>query len=358
MERRASKRGSALLLGSIMAIATVLVADGQKKLPDKPPDNQDIDVIKVDTTLVTVPVTIKQHGKVVADLKPENIHIYEDGVEQTIVYFDSPDRNIEGENYPRSGVGGQKPLTVALMLDTSDSTEFRLKPIQDAAAAFADLLQPDDRMLLMSFDKNVRVISNATNDRAALRSGIDQLRTGGGTSLYEAMDSVMTWFNHIGGRKAVVVLTDGVDTASPKATYESTLSSVAKSDVVIYPIQYDTYSDFADNPSRQSVAVGGITTMSHATKNGEAASEAYKRARTYLSELARLSGGTLRFSDSVKNLSKSFAQIAAQLREQYTLGYYPTNKTANGVPRKIKITVDRPEVNVATRKSYIYAQRN
>jgi hypothetical protein len=66
----------------------------------------------------------------------------------------------------------------------------------------------------------------------------------------------------------------------------------------------------------------------------------------------------LRFSDSVKNLSKSFAQIAAQLREQYTLGYYPTNKTANGVPRKIKITVDRPEVNVATRKSYIYAPRN
>ena len=357
MERRASRRGPALLLGSMMALATVLVADGQKKLPDKPPEDQDIDVIKVETTFVTVPVTIKQHGKVVADLKPENIHIYEDGVEQKIVYFDGPDRNIEGGNYPRSSES-QKPLTVALMLDTSDSTELRLKPIQDAAAAFADLLKPDDRMLLMSFDKNVRVVSNATNDRAALRSGIDQLRTGGGTSLYEAMDSVMTWFNHIGGRKAVVVLTDGVDTASPKATYESTLSSVAKSDVVIYPIQYDTYSDFADNPSRQSVAVGGITTMAHATKNGEAASEAYKRARIYLSELARLSGGTLRFSDSVKNLSKSFAQIAAQLREQYTLGYYPTNRTANSVPRKIKITVDRPNVNVATRKSYIYAPRN
>ena len=342
-----------------MALATASVADGQKKPSDKPPpDDQDIDVVKVETTFVTVPVTIKQHGKVVADLRPEHIHLYEDGVEQKIIYFDPPDSSTRSSSPTGKVENAEKPLTVALLIDVSDSTEFRLKQIEDSAVAFADLLRPDDRMLVMSFDKNVRVVSDATNDRTALRSGIDRLRTGGGTSLYEAMDSVMTWFNHISGRKTVVLLTDGVDTASPKATYESTLSSVAKSDVVIYPIQYDTYSDFADNPSRQSVAVGGITTMAHATKNGEAASEAYKRARTYLSELARLSGGTLRFSDSVKNLSKSFAQIAAQLREQYTLGYYPANKTANGVPRKIKITVDRPDVNVATRKSYIYVPHN
>ena len=348
------KRAVAPFVAAFLSLASASLAVSQT--PQKPPD-EEIDVVKVETSFVTVPISIKTHGKIVTDVRREEIHIFEDGVEQRIVYFDPPDSFSESSTGPAVSLPDQKPLTVAVLIDVSDSTEFKLKRIQEAAAAFSSLLRTDDKMLLMSFDKNVRVLTDATSDRTALLAGINQLRTGGGTSIYEAIDSAMTWFSHMSGRKAIVVLTDGVDTASPRATYESTLSLTARSDVVIYPIQYDTYSDFADSTSRQGTAVAGITTMGHATKNGESASEAYKRARMYLSELARLSGGTLRYSDTLKNLTKSFAQVAAQLREQYTLGYYPTNKTASGASRKIKVTVDRPGLNVSNRKTYIYAPR-
>ena len=346
----------AFAVGALVVLSCAVPTSSQTKPVEKPPSDQDIDVVKVETTLVTVPTTIKEHGKVVTDLKREQFHIFEDGVEQQIVYFDPPDSFTDTTGPTSPALPEQKPLTVALLIDVSDSTEFRLKKIREAAVAFCALLRPDDRALVMSFDKNVNVLAGATSDRETLRSSISRLQTGGGTSIYEAIDSAMNWFVHTSGRKAIVVLTDGVDTASPKATYDSTLSMVARADVIVYPIQYDTYSDFADSASKEGTTVG-ITTMGHATKNGEPASEAYKRARTYLSELARLSGGTLRFSDSVKNLTKAFAQVAAQLREQYTLGYYPTNKTASRSPRTIKVTVDRPSLNISNRKSYVYAPR-
>jgi len=312
------------------------------------------DVIRVSTTLVTLPVRVMdRHGKLIPGLKQEQFHVYEDGVEQEIAYFEPPaivnDASTETT---------QKPFTVALLLDVSDSTEFKLAQIQIAALAFIKLLHSADRVLVVAFDKRVQILAEATKNRDTLRDAILRTRTGGGTSLYSALDTVITQrLSRVAGRKAIVLLTDGVDTSSKGATYESTIRAAQASDATIYPVQYNTYGDFADNPSRETYGVGNLNQIAHMTKNGEPASEAYKRATLYLRLLADKTSGYFQYADSAKNLTRSFARIADQLREQYTLGYYPKNKAVNALPREIKVEVGSPKLTVHARKSYIYQQR-
>ncbi len=312
------------------------------------------EVVSVNTTLVTVPVSVKdRRGKIVANLGRKDFRLYEDGVEQEIVYFDAPQGPGDADS-----VSAAKPLTVALLLDVSDSTQFKLEQIQTAAIVFVNLLRPDDRVLVVAFDNRVRVLAEATNDRNVLREAVAGARTGGGTRLYDALDEVIRLrLNRVAGRKAVVLFTDGVDTASSGATYAGTVRAAEESDAAIYPIQYDTYGDFSDNPSRVTNAVGSLGGTAHTTRNGELASEAYKRATVYLRLLAESTGGRFQYADNPKRLSQSFARIASALRQQYALGYYPKNRTGDGSKRRIKVRVGLPQVDVRARESYIDGAR-
>ena len=334
-------------IGILFFFALAVAAQDQK--PSEP--QQDVDVIRVSTTLVTLPVRVTdRHGKIVSDLKQEEFHVYEDGVEQQIAYFEPP--TIANET---GSAASPKPFTVAILLDVSDSTESKLKQIQNAANAFLDLLRPDDRVIVVAFDSSVHVLAEATNDRQVLCAAINRTRTGGGTSLYTALDLIIrNRFAHIVGRKALVLLTDGVDTSSKGVTADSTLRAAQECDVSIYPVQYNTYGDFADNSSRETYGAGDFGAIGHKTKNGESASEAYKRATLYLRLLADKTSGYFQYTDSVKNLGRSFERIADQLRQQYTIGYYPKNKTTDAKPRRIRVEVAVPKVAVDTRKSYIY----
>src|SRR5438132_3346571 len=266
-----------ILLPGALAMASTVLAQTQN--PPASQENQD-EVVRVSTTLVTVTVNARdRHGKVIRDLQRGDFHLFEDGVEQEIIYFDAP----RGRPDDGRAATPALPLTVALLLDISDSTKFKLDQIQKAAIAFIDQLAPDDRVLVIAFDKRVRVLTEATRDRTALRQAIARVQNGGGTSLYSAIDiAINQQLRNVGGRKTIVLFTDGVDTASVGATMESTVGAVARSDAVVYPVQYNTYGDFADSPSRQTGAIGGPIITAHATKNGELASEAYKRATNYL----------------------------------------------------------------------------
>jgi Ca-activated chloride channel family protein len=331
---------SLLLIGSVTAPAQ----------NQKPTDVTDDDVVRVDTTLVVLPVRVKdRHGKFQMGLTQSQFHIYEDGIEQEIKYFEAP-----AESNFSAADSSIKPLTIALMLDVSDSTQFKLQQIQNTAMAFLDLLRPSDRVLVVAFDSGLQFVSPATADRKVLRAVISRMRSGGGTSLYQALDATIEKLNRLGGRKAIVLLTDGVDTSSKAATADSTLRSAEQSYVSIYPVQYNTYLDFADNPSRETYGAGEFGQTAHVTKSGEPASEAYKRATLYLRLLADKTSGHFQYADSARNLARSFEDIATQLRQQYTVGYYPKNKASDAKPRRIKVEVAVPKVTVETRKSYIY----
>ncbi len=184
------------------------------------------DVLRVNTALVTVPVSVMdRNGKYIPDLSREDFHIFDEGIEQRVAYFATVDQ----------------PFTVALVIDTSGSTDFRLEDIQQAAIAFVNQLKPEDRVMIISFDDQINVLTRPISDRDELIKAIRRTRTGGGTRLYDAVDQVIKkHLKPINGRKAMVLFTDGVDTTSRQASYDSTLRAAEELDALIYPVSYET----------------------------------------------------------------------------------------------------------------------
>lgn len=305
----------------------------------KPEPPQDVDVIRVSTTLVTVPVSVlDRNGRFIPDLKRDQFRLFEDGVEQRIAFFENAEQS----------------FTVALLLDASDSTAAKLAQIKDAAVAFVNELRADDRVLIMSFDKRITILCEATSDRRALESAISRAQSGGGTSLYDAIDSLVAKrLKQIRGRKAIVLFTDGVDTTSRSASYESTLRAAEELDAMIYAIQYNTYPDVAKKQTDASLdpVQGGSSVV---TSKGEPLNVAYKRAERYLQLLPDKTGGRFYYAASLGHLKEIFASIAAELRQQYSLGFYPSNKSTTKSKRQLKVKVGVPNVAIRSRRSYVY----
>ncbi|HYP54519.1 MAG TPA: VWA domain-containing protein [Pyrinomonadaceae bacterium] len=323
------------------------------------PAEEEVDeegVVRVETALVTIPVTVlDRDGRYVPNIRKEEFRLYEDGVEQRIAYFAQVD----------------VPFTVALVLDTSASTRFQLAEIQDAAIAFVEQLRPADRVLVVSFDDDVRVLSEATSDRRALRDAIRRTRTGQSTKLYDAVDFVIKQqLSNVTGRKAVVLFTDGVDTSSRRASYESTVADAEELDAIIYPVTYDTFADMGGGSGGggQTGSTGDILgdilgrmriplplPVPKRRPGGGATSRGdYERGARYLRTLADMTGGSLHPAHDLNYLSRAFGNIAEELRRQYSLGYYPSRQAAEAERRRVKVRVYRPNLAVRARDSYVY----
>ena len=191
----------------------------------KPNEPKDVDVLKTETDLVTVPVIATDRGGLyVADLVKDDLAVAEDGVPQEIAFFAQT----------------SAPFHVILMLDTSASTKEKLPLIQNAAYAFVQQLQADDRVKIISFDDQVRDLGDFTNDRNLLKAAINRTVSGQGTRVYDAMAMALASFGKIQGRKAIVIFTDGVDWFSDDATFKSTVRWLDEEGVIVYPIRYDT----------------------------------------------------------------------------------------------------------------------
>ncbi|HZT60495.1 MAG TPA: VWA domain-containing protein [Pyrinomonadaceae bacterium] len=323
------------LAAPLLLLLSFAATDAQQSKPPAQGAGDD-DVVRVSTSLVTVPVSVSdRQGRFVPDLTRERFKLFEDGVEQEIAFFEPAD----------------KSFTVALLLDTSESTRFKLRDIQAAAIAFLDQLRPEDRVIVISFGKSASVLSEPTSDRAALRAAVLRARPGGSTSLYDAVElAARERLRRISGRKAVVLFTDGVDTSSGGATYESSLRDAEELDALAYVIRYDTYSD-ATQATAGASSLGGQRGVL-VTAKGELLSDAYKRAGIYLGLLADKTGGRLFYADTPDNLSRTFARVAAELREQYSLGYYPKRTADSTGERHIRVRVDAKDLSVHARKSY------
>lgn len=318
------------------------------------------DVIRVNTTLVTIPVSVMDRGgRYIPNLQKEDFRLWEDGVEQSVAFFSSVD----------------KPFSLVLMIDTSGSTRFRLEDIQDAAITFVNQLRQDDRVMVVSFDDEVRVLTEFTNDRYRLRDAIRRTRTGNGTKLYDAVDLVMNQrLNSVPGRKAIVLFTDGVDTTSRHASYAGNVRDAEELDALIYPVQYDTYVDQGGGGSGSGSwpnskgdilvqILGGIFNKGGGSSSGGGGGGGggvgtsrrdYDVANRYLHELADRTGARSYPADSTQNLSSAFANIAEELRRQYSLGYYPKTPSQAGQRRQVRVRVNQPNLAVRTRDSYVF----
>lgn len=332
---------------------------------DEPVELGEGDILRVNTTLVTVPVSVlDRNGKYVPNLRKEDFRVYEEGQEQEVAYFASV----------------EKPFTVALVIDTSGSTLNKLEEIHEAAISFVNQLRPDDSVMVVSFDDRVRLLCEPTSDRYIIQSAIRRAEPGDGTKLYDAVDFVINErFNRIKGRKAIVLFTDGVDTTSRRATYESTARDAEELDALIYPILFDTYTDTVGRlggggGGRMGRRRGGITVadiLGGILSGGNVVMgpggggptcrgctrEEYERGEAYLHELAQRTGTRVEEAGDGRNLSQAFSIIAEELRRQYSIGYYPKNLAQAGQRRRINVRVNQPNMAVRARDSYIMSEQ-
>ena len=293
------------------------------------PGTESEDFGTVETNLITIPVSVfDRNGLYIPNLRQDDFKIFEDGKEQRIEYFGT----------------SEKPFTVILLLDTSPSTEYKIDEIRKAAIAFVDQLQPQDKVMVIEFAGNVHVLAEATGDRPTIYKAINEADFGLGTALYDAVRFSLTKrLNTVTGRKAIVLFTDGVDTQSSKANYDSTLAMAEEADSLIFPIYYNTFQ----------TTQGGSIGIFGPSVPGSTARE-YAIGKKYLEELAAYTGGRVfRPEATPGGLSNAFEGIAEELRRQYSIGYIPSEDGKPGQRKQIKVRVNRPNLVLRARDSYI-----
>ena len=330
-----------------------------EEVPQDASDAND-DVVSVETQLVTIPVRVlDRKNRFITGLKQENFQVFEDNLPQEIAYFNNE----------------AQPFTVALLLDMSYSTTFKISEIQAAAISFIDQLRPDDKVLVISFDEEVHMLCEPTSDRAQIYRAIRSTKIATGTSIYDAVELTMNErMRTIKGRKAIVLFTDGVDTTSRRSNDLENLRDALELDALIYPIRYDTYADVQSMKSGSVLGLPGskpraptsgspfpnslppLPTVQTAGDKGTTAAE-YKAAEDYLNQLAVRTSGTIYLASTIGNLNQAFTKIAGELREFYSIGYYPAKEGVPGKSHRIKVKVDQPNVAIRARDSYIVPKK-
>jgi Ca-activated chloride channel homolog len=307
-------------------------------------EKTDDEVIKVDTNLVTVPVIVSdRQNRYIAGLKAENFTVLRDGQKQQIDYFASE----------------EAPINVAILLDTSRSTERVLDKIQSAALEFIKQLTPNDRCLIVSFDWRVNVLSELTGDREKLKKAIKNAAIGErfGTVLQDAVfRAVDRNFAGVKGRKAVILLTDGKDFGSA-VSRDELIYRLEESDTLVYSIFYETgfmpqrMTDRPQFPFPNRRGGGGIWRR---RRNPDVMrrrnEESNENAIDFLREMAEVSAGRF-YQKEIRDLSKTFEAIAEELRKQYLIGFYPEN-IETGRVYQLKVKVDRNETVVRAKSVF------
>ena len=253
---------------------------------------------EVNRVILWVTVTDKNDGPV-ADLAKENFTVLEDGIPQTIRDFQLEDR----------------PITMAIVLDSSGSMRDAMPEVHQAATGFVETLRPQDKALVIDFDDRVFLIQELTSDQTLLKEAVSSTEALGSTALYDALHAAFRKLCGIEGRKAIVLLSDGDDTSSQLA-----------------------YNRILEEAKAQSVLIYGIGL-------GEV-------RKSVLKELSEMTGGRSFFVAKANQLADVYRKIADELRRQYYLSYSTTNTKWDGRFIKLEVKSKNPDWSVRARRGY------
>lgn len=335
----------------------------QKKSPSPGDEVDEGDVVRVETQLVSVPAVVTDSsGRPLSGLKPENFRVIEDGEPQTIANFGT----------------SETPFEIALLLDTSGSTRDDVVLIRSAANSFIEALRPGDRVGIVAFNATrtfteqvaaVEVLSPLTDDREQLRAAIENLGASQGTPYYDALERIADNIfreapaEELRGRRAVVALTDGVDSSS-NSDYAAAKLKLSRAGIACYFIQVNT-EDFVEDRLMRDCRDDGRLALSRKQlqryrelfvprakaedfddfcrmgpfERMSISRELYNLARREMNDLAKVSGGRSFVAATLADAKAAFARVAADIGTLYSLGYYPTNKARDGKFRAIKLEV-------------------
>jgi len=336
------------------------------KKPETPANGDEVDegdVVRVETQLVSVPAVVTDSaGRPIPGLRPDNFRLIEDGQVQTITNFGTT----------------ETPFEIALLLDTSGSTRDDVALIRAAANSFIAALRPGDRVAVLSFNQaqtftepvaSVEVLTQLTDDREMLRSAIENLGASNGTPYYDALERVADSVfrdpprDEVRGRRAIVALTDGVDSAS-NSDFATAKLKLSRAGIACYFIQVNT-EDFVEDRLMKDCRDDGQLTLSQRQieryrrmffpsakaenfnnfcqmgpfERMSISRELYNLARREMNDLAKGSGGRSFVAATLTDARAAFARVAADIGTLYSLGYYPTNKARDGKYRAIKLEV-------------------
>lgn len=281
-----------------------------------PPPGEFEEVIRVDTDLVTVPVTVMdRNGRYVTDLTKDSFELFDDHVEQDISLFEPV----------------ESPFTIILLLDVSSSLYKYRADLVSAANLFVKKLRPDDQLMVVIYWDWIKVLLPPTKIRE-LKKGLSLRRPRGvreeATVTFDAVDMAFKQMKRVSGRKAIVMFTDGE--FGGLATAKKNLRDAEEQDALIYPILFADLSD---------VAFWGL--------------REFRKNEAYIEGLAAKSGGRSYKFENISKLESVFEKIVDELGRQYSLGYYPKNKPKAGERREIKVRVKQPGMAVRARESYV-----
>ena len=305
MEQARAGRGQARLGCLLVVLSLYAAAIGQSSpgndagTPQKP---QKEPVFRVNVRLVNVFATVTDsHGAPIAGLTKGDFRILEDGVPQTISVFDKE---------------SILPLSIVLAVDTSLSTirDFKLETASARKFAHSVVTRPVDHLQLFQVTEDIDQITGFTSNLSVIDRGIDNLRIGAGTSLYDAIFLASDNLIDREGRKVLVLITDGGDTTS-KANYQSALRRAQQAEAIIY-----------------SIIVVPVANDAGRNTGGEHA----------LMQISKDTGGKYYYAESNKELDEAFRQISEELRTQYLIAYYPSRQVAENPFRRIEVQVTKP----------------
>ena len=292
--------------------------------PAQEPRQSDEADIRLNARLVNLNVKVTDRGgRNLADLKREDFTVFEEGVAQEIAYFEPI----------------VAPVNLLLLLDLSGSIGSKLDYVKRAAKKFIDSLNKDDRVAIATFTVRFRLASNFSSNRGELKDRIDRIeQASGDTAFYDATWSAFDFLRQLKqARKAIVILTDGVDSAHIKGEegsdhpFEDLLRRAVEEDATVYPIYFDT--------EREVVGEGYTAAV-------------FSQARRQLEALAEQTGGSYFFASRKEDLDGVYRRVAAELHSFYSLAYVSKDAQNDGRFRRVAVKVNRAGAVARTRRGY------
>lgn len=329
------------LTSAIQPIYAQASKSGQEKLPKQtpPPKSDDGSTITLDTTEVLLPVTVRDAaGQFAADLKAEDFTIFEDGIQQPISSFTLK----------------RMPVHVVLLIDTSSSVTRELEDFKAAALRFISQLDPEDQISLIRFDDVVELVQDWTSNRQTLKRAMNRLQTGLFTRFNDALYlAAKEQLGKVKGRKAVIVLTDGIDSGRGSVTPDRAFRSLVEEEVPVYAVSKTRIQGRADRDRLEFYLNSSSSAVNQRQIDGLKLSlEQLNESENYLKRIAEETGGRIFLPESFDDLSDAYQQVADELRSQYLIFYTPTNPNHDGGYRAVRVRVKKPGFRAATRFGY------